>query len=89
VEQVVAQKYAHVISHSHRDREWYMPYEKHRVRLIELMDTLIDVFEKDPKIQSFHLDGQTIVLEDYLQIRPEITCNRKLQKGADHIGISY
>lgn len=64
-------KTAHIISHSHWDREWYMPYEKHHVRLIELMDTLIDLFENDPEFKSFHLDGQTIVLEDYLQIRPE------------------
>ncbi|QGQ95127.1 alpha-mannosidase [Paenibacillus psychroresistens] len=64
-------KVVHVISHTHWDREWYMPYEKHHVRLIKLMDSLIDLFEQDPHFASFHLDGQTIILEDYLQVRPE------------------
>ena len=31
---------AHIISHSHWDREWYMPFEKHRYYLVKLMDTL-------------------------------------------------
>ncbi|MBW7459692.1 alpha-mannosidase, partial [Paenibacillus sepulcri] len=65
-------KTVHVISHSHWDREWYMPYEKHHVRLIELMDTLLGLMERDPEFRSFHLDGQTIILEDYLQVRPEM-----------------
>ncbi|ULL16831.1 alpha-mannosidase [Paenibacillus sp. H1-7] len=68
---MVPQKYAHIISHSHWDREWYLPFEKHRVRLVEMMDTLLDLFEQDPEFRSFHLDGQTIILDDYLQIRPE------------------
>lgn len=64
-------KKAHVISHSHWDREWYLPYEKHHMLLVEFMDTLIDTLEKDEEYKSFHLDGQTIILEDYLQVRPE------------------
>ncbi|SDS60341.1 alpha-mannosidase [Paenibacillaceae bacterium GAS479] len=62
---------AHIISHTHWDREWYLPYEKHHVRLVELMDTLLDTLESDPGYRSFFLDGQTIILEDYLQVRPE------------------
>ncbi|MFD0715310.1 alpha-mannosidase [Paenibacillus sp. GCM10027626] len=62
---------AHIISHTHWDREWYLPYEKHHVRLIALMDTLLDTLEQDAQFRSFHLDGQTIIIEDYLQVRPE------------------
>ena len=62
----------HIISHSHWDREWYLPFESHRMQLVELFDNLFDLFENDPEFKSFHLDGQTIVLDDYLQIRPEI-----------------
>ncbi|MCC3376952.1 alpha-mannosidase [Cohnella sp. REN36] len=62
---------AHIISHTHWDREWYLPYEKHHVLLIKLMDTLMDTLERDPEYRSFHLDGQTIILEDYLQVRPD------------------
>ena len=61
----------HIISHSHWDREWYLPFESHRMQLVELFDNLFDLFENDPEFKSFHLDGQTIVLDDYLEIRPE------------------
>ncbi|MGT2950942.1 alpha-mannosidase [Streptococcus cuniculi] len=61
----------HIISHSHWDREWYQSFEGHRMQLVELFDDLFDLFEHDPEFKSFHLDGQTIVLDDYLAIRPE------------------
>jgi len=60
----------HVISHSHWDREWYMPLELHRRRLVKLLDDVLDVLDNDPDFGSFHLDGQAIPLEDYLEIRP-------------------
>jgi Alpha-mannosidase len=83
--------HVHVISHSHWDREWYLPYEQHHVRLIELMDKLIDTFEHDPNFRSFHLDGQTIVLEDYLQVRPEKQniLRKLIQEGKLIIGPWY
>jgi len=81
----------HIISHTHWDREWYLPYEKHHVKLIALIDRLLDTLQRDPDFKSFHLDGQTIILEDYLQIRPE---NRELleqyiREGRIHIGPWY
>ncbi len=60
----------HVISHTHWDREWYMPFEKHRRRLVKLMDALLDLLDKDPDFKHFHTDGQIIPIEDYLEIRP-------------------
>lgn len=71
-------KVVHIISHSHWDREWYMSFEQHRMRLMDLMDGAMELFEKDENFKSFHLDGQTIMLDDYLEIKPE---NReKLEK---------
>ncbi|MCR8642525.1 alpha-mannosidase [Paenibacillus sp. N1-5-1-14] len=67
----MAKKTAHIISHTHWDREWYLPYEHHHLLLIETMDTLLDTLEKDPNYRYFHLDGQTIMIDDYLQVRPE------------------
>ncbi|OZB94131.1 alpha-mannosidase [Paenibacillus sp. XY044] len=67
----MTRKTAHVISHSHWDREWYMPYERHHYLLTELMNGLLDTMEEDPRYRYFHLDGQTIIIEDYLQIHPE------------------
>lgn len=46
-------KKAHIISHTHRDREWYLPYEKHHMLYIEMMDTLIDTMEKIKNINVF------------------------------------
>ncbi|MDF2486195.1 MAG: alpha-mannosidase, partial [Herbinix sp.] len=31
-------KVIHIISHSHWDREWYMPFEQHRLKLVQLVD---------------------------------------------------
>jgi alpha-mannosidase len=60
---------AHIVSHTHWDREWYHPVERFRQRLVALIDELID--DPPPPGESFLLDGQAIVLEDYLAIRPE------------------
>lgn len=58
-----------IISHTHWDREWYLPFEQFRIRLVDMMDNLLQILEKDEGYR-FHLDAQTIVLEDYLAIRP-------------------
>ncbi len=61
----------HVISHTHWDREWYLTYERFRLRLVDLIDRLLDLMEADADFRYFNLDGQGIILEDYLKIRPE------------------
>lgn len=65
-------KNIHIISHTHWDREWYMPFEAHRYKLVEFFDRLLHTLDTDPSFKSFHLDGQVIVVEDYLEIRPEM-----------------
>ncbi|ANS76723.1 alpha-mannosidase [Paenibacillus yonginensis] len=67
----MSKKKAHIISHTHWDREWYLPYEKHHMRLISLVDSLLDKLDAGTEFKSFYMDGQTIILEDYLQVRPE------------------
>lgn len=59
-----------VISHTHWDREWYMPFALFRQKLVDLIERLLEIIEKDPDY-IFHLDAQTVVLEDYLEIHPE------------------
>ncbi|MFX1506582.1 MAG: glycoside hydrolase family 38 C-terminal domain-containing protein [Promethearchaeota archaeon] len=51
------------------DREWYLPFQKFRYKLVKLVDELLDIFSKQDFYFTF--DGQMIVLEDYLEIRPE------------------
>jgi mannosylglycerate hydrolase len=64
----------YIISHTHWDREWYQTFQDYRARLVPLLDELIGFMEENPAFQYYHLDGQTIMLEDYLEVRPE---NRK------------
>lgn len=61
----------HVLSHTHWDREWYQSFQGYRRRLVFQMDAMMDLLEKRPTFPAFHLDAQTSVLFDYLQIRPD------------------
>lgn len=58
-----------LVSHTHWDREWYRSFEGFRARLVDTIDRVLDLVDDDPGFR-FLLDGQTIVLEDYLEIRP-------------------
>ncbi len=60
-----------LVSHTHWDREWYLPFEDFRWLLVKTIDQLIDFMENNQKYHYFNLDGQTIILEDYLELRPE------------------
>ena len=80
---------AHVVAHTHWDREWYQPFVRFRQRLVPLIDELL----ADPPgpNESFLLDGQAIILEDYLDVRPERAAELAslLQSGAIEAGPWY
>lgn len=57
------------VVHTHWDREWYQPFQQMRARLVAMADRMIPLVERGT-IPFFHFDGQTIVLEDYLEVRP-------------------
>ena len=79
-----------VVPHTHWDREWYLPFEQFRIHLARLMDDLLDALEQNPSL-VFTLDGQAILIEDYLEIRPEqeARLRRLIAKGRIAIGPSY
>jgi len=58
-----------IVPHTHWDREWYLPFQRFRYTLVKLIDDLLSILEKQDFV--FMLDGQTILIEDYLEIRPE------------------
>jgi hypothetical protein len=58
-----------LVSHFHWDREWYRTFEEFRGRLVDAIDAVLDLVAADPGFR-FVLDGQAIVLEDYLEVRP-------------------
>lgn len=62
---------AYVCSHTHWDREWYGTFQQFRMRLVRLTDRLLDLLRDDPEYRYWNFDGQTIVIDDYLEIRPE------------------
>lgn len=60
----------HVISNTHWDREWRFPFQRNRQMLVDMIDKLLDILENEPDYRAFHLDSQSIVLKDYLEIKP-------------------
>ncbi|MCG3217132.1 MAG: hypothetical protein KAS63_10420, partial [Candidatus Heimdallarchaeota archaeon] len=60
---------AFIIPSTHWDREWYRTFQDFRFELVKMIDKLIDIFLNENYF--FMLDGQTIILEDYFEIRPE------------------
>ena len=77
----------HLVSHTHWDREWYQTFQQFRFKLVNLVDDLLRLLETDQNYKHFMLDGQTIILEDYLQIRPEREAELRayIQEGSTYI----
>jgi mannosylglycerate hydrolase len=64
-------RYVAIVPHTHWDREWYEPFQTFRMRLVDMLDKLIPILERDPSYARFLLDGQMAVVDDYLEVRPE------------------
>ncbi len=60
-----------IVPHTHWDREWYQPHELFRWRLVRMVDEVVEHLESHPEYACFNLDGQSIVIDDYLVLRPE------------------
>ena len=60
----------HLVPHTHWDREWYEPFQTFRLRLVDLVDQLLERMEADGRLR-FTLDGQCATVDDYLEVRPE------------------
>lgn len=60
-----------IVPHTHWDREWHKTFQENRVRLIRFMDDLMETLEQMPEYSCFVLDGQTSLIGDYLEVKPE------------------
>ena len=80
-----------IVQETHWDREWYLTFQEFRAKLVLLMDKLINILKSDPNYKNFTLDGQTIPLEDYLEVRPEMkqVIKEFVQKRRLSIGPMY
>ena len=81
----------YVVSLTHWDREWRFPFEKTLSLLVEMIDGLLDGLERDPDYATFHLDGQTVLLDDYCAVRPQNAerLRRLIEQGRIMIGPWY
>ena len=61
----------HLVSHTHWDREWRLTFQEFRMKLVDCIDNLLAIMDKEPGFKYFTLDGQASVIDDYLAIRPE------------------
>ncbi len=62
---------AHYVLSTHWDREWYQSFQNFRFQLVRLLDRVVDGLEDGRLHGPFQTDGQAIILEDYLEIRPD------------------
>src|SRR3712207_7169330 len=69
------------------DREWYRPFEVFRARLVDAIDAVLDQLDTDAGFR-FVLDGQSIVLEDYVEVRPQRD-RKSTRLNSSHANISY
>lgn len=61
----------HYVLSTHWDREWHEPFQRFRHRLVKLLDQILAGLA-DGRLQGpFTTDGQAIIIEDYLEVRPE------------------
>lgn len=76
---------------THWDREWYNHFQAFRYDLIDTTEKIIDEVTSRETINNFVFDGQTIVLEDYLEIMPQnyAKLEEVIQSGALKIGPWY
>ena len=76
-----------IVPHTHWDREWYAPFQTYRAQLVHLLDDLLDLLEHDDAYARFLLDGQTAVLDDYFEVRPDAEPRLAALVGAGRVQI--
>jgi len=78
---------AYVVSYTHWDREFRFDFETTRMRLVDLMDNLLAILAEKPDFKHFMLDGQFVLLNDYLEIRPEKEAELKRLAGEGRLAV--
>ena len=76
-----------ILASSHMDREWYLPMDEYRVFFCRVLDRAFELLEKKKDFRFF-VDGQTSVVLDYLEARPERSedFKRYIKEGRMKIG---
>lgn len=61
---------AYLVNHTHWDREWYFTTQDAQVLSEQLFTDVLDELEAHPEA-NFTLDGQTSIIDEYIEIHPE------------------
>ena len=67
----MSKRRVHYVLSTHWDREWHQPFQDFRYLLARLLDQVMAGLESGSLRGPFQTDGQSIVVEDYLEVRPE------------------
>lgn len=76
-----------IVPHTHWDREWYEPAQTYRLKLVDLVDSLLDELEQQPAYAHFMLDGQMAVVDDYLEVRPDAAGRIRRLAASGRLGV--
>ncbi len=63
-------KHVYTYAHTHWDYEWYFSYNESSIQFIYHMDEVFEALNTG-KLNSYILDGQMSILEEYLRVFPE------------------
>ncbi len=66
-----ARRRMHVVSNTHWDREHRHGFQETRLMLAGMMDRLLDILEADPTFARYVLDAQFVMVDDYLELKPQ------------------
>ncbi len=77
---------AHVINHTHWDREWFLTQEYTTAWIPALIESLERLSSENPDYR-FLFDGQSLVIEDLMRTRPEYRDRVAALVGKDNLTI--
>jgi len=74
----------HVVPHTHWDREWYRTAARSQVRLAALVADVLEGLESG-RLPAFLLDGQGLLLDEALAVRPDLAPRLRRQLSAGRL----
>lgn len=82
----------HVIAYLRWEREWFETFQSRRARLLDVISQLHDQMNQSPgkgsvPIKSFLLGGETVVLEDIADIRPDLVTLLVIFNAGGRLGV--
>ncbi len=81
----------HYVLSTHWDREWHQTFQQFRHQLVKVLDRVLDGLRDGRLHGPFVCDGQAVMLEDYLEVRPErrAEIEQRVGKGQLVVGPWY